>query len=192
MTIVPPDEGLFQEYTNLGEISSFMAGNSRLYDIPASFAILTPTSGADITLPSARVGLGESSGESGRYKLEVMPLPPEVVSTGAVGSFSMTTEIDRTELHHLDEAVFRLRIEGAGNLNYLNMPAPEFIGAELMSTYGQEDFKPSLEGYEGYRETVYTIKAVDTRKLKNCNSSLSLCGETFRCDKTFQRKNFQL
>ncbi|MBI9101150.1 MAG: BatD family protein [Spirochaetales bacterium] len=166
VNIAPPAGGIFEEYFGVGEISSEILGSTLLYNVPASFAILTPTRAAKITIPSARVSHGVRTGETGRLILDVLPLPGEVAETGAIGRFTVTTRMEQSELYRMDEAVFRVRLEGVGNLNYLQMPVPEFTGADLLSSYESEDYKPDLHGYKGYREAVYTIKIGDTDRLK--------------------------
>ncbi len=59
-------------------------------------------------------------------KIEVLPLPEEGKPesfTGAVGSFSITSGVDKTELTTDDVANLRLQINGSGNIKLIEAPA---------------------------------------------------------------------
>src|SRR5690606_23743844 len=93
--------------------------------------------------------------------ITVRPLPtdgkPEDFA-GAVGNFSFTTAVDRTELKANDAVNYTLKISGSGNLQLINAPhvrIPETI--EQYDPKVNDKFSESASGVSGSREFTYLM-----------------------------------
>ena len=166
VSVSPPSTGIWEPSPGLGKILSFQAAGTVLYRIPAASFLYTPTQGARIAIPAATVSQGEVTGRAERLDLEILPLPPEVEATGAVGDFRITG-IPSTEAPvRGGRMLYTLRVEGTGNLNYLRIPQGEFRGATVLSRHEEQEYVPTLEGYRGYRQVVYTLQLGETDSLQ--------------------------
>ena len=77
---------------------------------------------------------------------------------GAVGKFSFTTEVDRTELKANDAINYTLKVSGTGNLQLLDAPAvhiPETI--EQYDPKVNDQLTESASGVSGSREFTYLM-----------------------------------
>src|SRR5690606_1237528 len=77
---------------------------------------------------------------------------------GAVGKFSFTTEVDRTELKANDAVNYTLKVSGSGNLQLLDAPAvhiPETI--EQYDPKVNDQLTESASGVSGSREFTYLM-----------------------------------
>jgi hypothetical protein len=89
--------------------------------------------------------------------VEVVPLPDEVEENGIVGDFDVSANIDREQIRVGENVRLRVMIRGTGNLNYLRLPPPELEGWTVVSEEENEAYEAGIDGYEGYREKVYTL-----------------------------------
>jgi hypothetical protein len=92
-----------------------MGAQDREFRAPlAQIAVQPPTGGR----PEARLLIGEST------TLPVRPLPPiEAEFSGLVGEFTVHSELDRTALKAGESVLWRVRIEGNGTLESVDLPA---------------------------------------------------------------------
>ncbi len=155
VSVDQPAGAMFERVSGIGAIESRTIGDITLYDIPASSFILTPSGPGEVILPEARVEAGEVSGQSSVKRIEVLPLPEEVQSTGAVGTFTYSTEPVGANAVEGSELSLTLRVSGQGNLNFLEIPAPSVQGLTLVSRNDEGDFSASEDGYRGQRKVTY-------------------------------------
>ncbi len=93
--------------------------------------------------------------------ITVRPLPTEGKPEdfdGAVGNFSFTTAVDRTELKANDAVNYTLKISGSGNLQLINAPhvhIPETI--EQYDPKVNDNLSESASGVSGSREFIYLM-----------------------------------
>ncbi|MFO7850304.1 MAG: hypothetical protein R6V67_10120 [Spirochaetia bacterium] len=157
ISLDPPDEGFIETIDGVGTIVRYSLGGESLYRVPATEYIYTPSSPGTFTVPSVIV---ESDGlrvESDSPDLEVVPLPEEVEENGFVGTFELSTEVDKESITAGESVRYSITVDGTGNLNYLSLPEPEFEGWTVINEAEEEDFEAGAEGYEGYRKKIYTL-----------------------------------
>lgn len=75
--------------------------------------------------------------KSNTIKVQVDPLPPNAPSSfsGAVGNFTMSTEIDKKDVSTNETLKLRINISGTGNIKLLNIP-------QLQLPAGLEKYEP--------------------------------------------------
>lgn len=170
-----PSGAMFERIRGIGTIESRTVGDITLYDIPVAGFMLTPSGSGSVVLPEAVVGTEEVTGRADSLRLEVLSLPEDVKSTGAVGSFTYSAALQEGETLEGRELELNLRLAGTGNLNYLEIPDPAVEGLTLVSKNDLGNFQPGAAGYSGSREITYlylpegpgqaVIKTADIRVL---------------------------
>jgi len=155
VTVDQPAGAMFESIAGIGSIESRTRGNITLYDIPVSGYMLTPSRPGTLVLPRAVVEAGEVSGTSSSAPMDILPLPEEVSSTGAVGSFTYSSQLNEESTVEGRELELKITISGTGNLNFLEVPDPSVEGLTLLSKNDEGAFTPEENGYTGYREIKY-------------------------------------
>jgi len=101
--------------------------------------------------------------ESGSASIKVLPLPDGAPKgfNGAVGNFKVSASIEGSDLKEGDVFIYKLRMEGKGNLHLLS--TPEINLPEAFEQYGDprknEKVSIGAQGGEGFIEFEYTIQA---------------------------------
>ena len=98
---------------------------------------------------------------SNNIVIDVLELPregkPEEFS-GAVGNFSLKTELDKDSINVNDSFVFSVEVNGSGNLNLLSSPLVEFDDAlEVFDPKNSDNIKMNSRGVKGYKKEEYII-----------------------------------
>ena len=98
---------------------------------------------------------------SNNIVIDVLELPrvgkPESFS-GAVGNFSLKTELDKDSIDVNDSFVFSVEVNGSGNLNLLSSPVVEFDDAlEVFDPKNSDNIKMNSRGVRGYKKEEYII-----------------------------------
>ena len=98
---------------------------------------------------------------SNNIVIDVLELPragkPEEFS-GAVGNFSLKTELDKDSIDVNDSFVFSVEVNGSGNLNLLSSPVVEFDDAlEVFDPKNSDNIKMNSRGVRGYKKEEYII-----------------------------------
>lgn len=93
--------------------------------------------------------------------IKVKPLPlkgkPQNFS-GAVGSFKMNAELSSTEVDTDGSIRLRIRIEGSGNIKFVDLPKVEFPSAfEVFDPEIKESSRVGSFGMRGYKEIEYLL-----------------------------------
>jgi hypothetical protein len=156
-SVTKPRRALFDEAPSLGEIAATTIGNDVLYHVPVTSFIFTPSQSGRIQIASARVNASAQSANASAVYVNVSPLPSEVSATGAIGDFIFSAGIDKKVITKGEETILFIRVEGIGNLNYLQLPAPDFGDVVLLEKTELAEYSAEREGYSGWREDTYRL-----------------------------------
>lgn len=152
---VSPAGALMERAEGLGEISTREVNGQEVYNIPGASWMVTPTRAGQLRIPSLSVVSQGLRRATGSYRVEVLPLPEEVSASGAVGDFSLAHEISADTLSLDEEVSLTIKVEGWGNLSYLEMPEPRAESFELLGREEESRFSPGMRGFEGERLRIY-------------------------------------
>jgi BatD DUF11 like domain len=136
---------------------------------PVHRRLLFPTKAGTLTIPAMtlRIALARQSvfdqglvaeRSTQPIKLTVDPLPDEPGFTGAVGSFKIEATADPTSLLLGDAATVRFRVEGVGNLKWVDK-GPEFSlpGAKVFPPQVKSNVAVRPEGLAGSKTWEYVV-----------------------------------
>jgi hypothetical protein len=136
---------------------------------PLFTKLLFPTRAGRVTIPAATLRLAlspqaffDTGGTVVRstqpVTVEVKPLPDEPGFTGAVGRFKTSASIDRTDLAFGEAATLRFRVEGNGNLKWVER-APELTvpGAKVYPPQVRSDLRTGPAGVTGSRTWEFVV-----------------------------------
>ena len=136
---------------------------------PVFSKLLFPTKAGRLTIPASsfRIGVAaQSFFDSGGVVMratepvtvEVKPIPEEPGFSGAVGRFKTRASLDRTDLAFGDAATLRFRVEGSGNLKWVDRP-PELLvgGAKVYPPQVKSDLKTATTGISGSRTWEFVV-----------------------------------
>lgn len=136
---------------------------------PVHRRLLFPTKAGTLTIPAMtlRIALARQSifdqglvaeRSTRPLKLTVDPLPDEPGFSGAVGSFKVEASADPTSLLLGDAATVRFRIEGVGNLKWVEK-GPEWTlpGAKVFPPQVKSDVTVRPEGLAGSKTWEYVV-----------------------------------
>ncbi|MDA3939544.1 MAG: hypothetical protein PF693_09570 [Spirochaetia bacterium] len=157
IVITNPDMGFLESVNNLGQVGVSTIGSTSLYTIPVRGFIFTPTSSGTLKLPSSTVTARGISSESKATSIEILEIPSEISSTGAIGKFNISSRLVDNKLVENENLILHVKAEGQGNLNYFQFEPPYGQGLTLVNTAEISEYHSSFEGYTGYRETIYTF-----------------------------------
>jgi hypothetical protein len=131
--------------------------------------LLFPTKAGTLTIPASsfRIGVpargffddGQVVERTTRpITVTVEPLPDRPGFSGAVGSFEAQATLDRDTLPLGDAALLRLRVEGTGNLKWIDRPpAVEVAGAKVYPPQVKSDLKATPQGIRGSRTWEFVV-----------------------------------
>lgn len=129
----------------------FPTKSGKLVLPPAKFRISVPPqgffdSGATVVRATKEVAL------------EVEPLPERPGYSGAVGRFTARATLDRTELPLGEAATLRFRVEGTGNLKWIDK-GPDLVvsGARVFPPQVRSEFKAGENGISGARTWEFVV-----------------------------------
>lgn len=136
---------------------------------PVHRRLLFPTKAGTLTIPAMtlRIALARQSvfdqglvaeRSTRPIKLTVDPLPDEPGFSGAVGSFKVEATADPTSLLLGDAATVRFRVEGVGNLKWVDK-GPEWTlpGAKVFPPQVKSDVAVRPEGLAGSKTWEYVV-----------------------------------
>jgi hypothetical protein len=136
--------------------------------------LLYPTQPGTLTIAPARFRLGVPvqigfwadpgsaaqmlSRTTNPIEVTVKPVPGDPGFSGAVGSFRVSSTIDRSDLAIGDAATLRFRVEGRGNLKWVDKAPPLSVpGAKVYPPQSKSDLKATEAGITGSRTWEYVI-----------------------------------
>ncbi|HEX5044753.1 MAG TPA: BatD family protein [Candidatus Polarisedimenticolaceae bacterium] len=136
---------------------------------PLYVKLLFPTRAGKLTIPASsfRLELAPSSffdpgaaltRATEPVTLEVKPLPEEPGFSGAVGKFQASASLDRTDLAFGDAATLRFRVEGSGNLKWVDRgPELSIPGAKVYPPQLKSDLRTGPGGMSGSRTWEFVV-----------------------------------
>lgn len=157
VTVSPPDKGFMEPLKNAGFVSEFNIGDRSLYTVPVRGFIFTPTSAGKIKIPSASIAARDIRSVSDSLYLTVLEIPEYIKKTGAIGNYKISYWLENEEVSKNEKIILHVKVDGMGNLNYFQLSPPFGDGLTLVNTEEISDYKPSIKGYTGYREAVYSF-----------------------------------
>lgn len=160
INVKPPSEGIFERVDTLGDISKKILGDRELYSVPVASFMYTPVTTGRVQLPEAFIDNEFITVKAEGKSIQVLPLPEEISSSGAIGDFILEAFVEESDLKIGDEAVLHVRLQGEGNLNYCKLPEPSFTGGALTNQENRRDYQPDRSGYRGYQENIYTYSVI--------------------------------
>lgn len=95
---------------------------------------------------------------TGAVKLTVKPLPEGAPATfnGAVGEFTISSEVPQEELEANSSASYVVKISGSGNINFLQEPTLSLPSSfELYDVRKSEKINTTSSGISGYKQFEY-------------------------------------
>jgi hypothetical protein len=131
--------------------------------------LLFPTKAGTLTLPAAtlRIGLpAQGFFDEARVverattpvSIEVRALPEAPGFSGAVGRFRTSATLDRDTVPLGDAALLRFKVEGTGNLKWIDRPpAVKVDGARVYPPQVKNDLKVTPAGIEGSRTWEFVV-----------------------------------
>lgn len=157
ISMTPPAKGVFERVDSVGDIRVTKIGDDEVYIAPIDSWMYTPIAPGVVKIPKASVNFDKVKRTTEAFTINVVEVPLPVSASGAIGEFTIRTEMENPLEQNGSTSTFRIRVEGEGNLNYLKMPQPEFSGLTIVEKEELYNITPSLSGYSGYREDVYRV-----------------------------------
>ncbi len=165
---------LFKDLNNLQVRNERVEGIS-FQTIKISEDLVIPQEAGEITCTPFSIQLGYQGNffftdytniVSGNARIRVLPLPTGAPKgfNGAVGKFDVTTSVASEALKEGDVFVYKIKIQGKGNLHLLS--EPELNLPQAFELYGDpgktEKVTIGAGGGEGFIEYEYTIQALES------------------------------
>lgn len=157
VTVDPPDKGFMESVNNLGQVDVTEKGGIPLYTIPVRGFIFTPSSSGKMKMPTGTVTERGISSTSKSIFLDILKIPQEISTTGAIGEFKISSWLVNNNLIENENIELHVKVTGTGNINYFQLQPPIGEGLILVNTSEISDYLASDDGYMGNRETVYTF-----------------------------------
>lgn len=154
-----PDDAFLEKVRGIGDIGYDAVGADTLFHVPMETWMLTPSQSGIVELGAATVQILGLTRKTAPLKLEIRPLPEELASTAAVGDFRYTLAFPEREILSGNQAVLTVRVDGTGNLNYLNLPEPVFPEGLNVLRKEISDYRAASGGYKGYRELEFRFSS---------------------------------
>lgn len=153
-------DGILEEVTGLGELTSYEFMNETFNRIPLATFLYTPLESGNLRIPSAQVSFSGYRRSVSSQTIQVQPLRDSPsMENGAVGRFELSVSSLPEELEEGDELVFELIISGEGSLGVLQMPEIEVRNGTVEGRDQLADYEATENGYSGSRRQIYRIRA---------------------------------
>jgi hypothetical protein len=136
---------------------------------PVLRKLLFPTKAGSLTIPAAtfriglaRTGFFDAGGTLDRatrpVTITVEPLPDVAGFGGAVGKFKASASLDRDQVPLGEAATLRFKVEGTGNLKWLDRPpAVGISGAKVFPPQAKSEMRTTAEGITGSRTWEFVV-----------------------------------
>lgn len=159
--------GIFEKLDNPGEIRSENIGSDVIYHIPVAGWLFTPSYPGNVYLQNGKIVIdGLERWTQVRPLIKVKAVPQEIKSTGAIGDFRIESWMDSQRIHSGETVSLHLKISGAGNFEYLQMPEPEYDNLTFIARDVNKDIEPTSDGFKGAVEYVYHFTTDETGSFK--------------------------
>lgn len=153
-----PERAIFEEVQGLGMIGQRVVDGVTLFRIPVAVFMLTPSGPGAVQLEPARVDWEGQSATAPRTLVTALAPPQAIETSGAVGSFTLSAVLDADTLAATETTALTLRLEGEGNLHFLELPALRLNGFRVEGEEELQRLSPVDRGYSGYREIRYELR----------------------------------
>lgn len=160
ITIDSPSRGELELVDLPGEVDIMTFDEISLFSYPLESWYFTTNETGPVTIGGGSVLIKGVTRTIPPYPVDVLPLPDEVETSGAVGRFSVRTYLSKDEVSRGEILTCRVTLEGVGNLPYLSLPGLVLEGFEIISSKENSQIVPGGEGFSGFREREYLIQAV--------------------------------
>jgi len=135
---------------------------------PVLERLLFPTRTGLLEIPEARLRLVPVGGAFGVaapiergtkvLKVNVSPLPNGTPEGSAVGTYEISSSVDRSAIAVGDAVTFRFKVKGRGNLKWVDAaPSLEIPGARVFPPRVTSDLKTTRQGIEGSKTWEFVI-----------------------------------
>lgn len=160
-------ENLDKPEADPGEAVTYQGEAMRRF--PVSRRLLFPTKAGRLTLPPVsfkirlpRRGFFDSGGELERatkaVTITALPLPEGPGFSGAVGRFEVGASLDRTEVALGEAANLRVKVEGKGNLKWVEKgPQPSLRAAKVYPPQVKSEIQALPSGMSGAKTWEFVV-----------------------------------
>ena len=160
--ITSPIGAEFEEVTGLGVVDNEIVSGKTLFRFPLAVFLLTPSAAGTVTIPRAIIRDPDYTRIAPSEPIISLSLLENASNINAIGSFTVSAELDRSTIAVSDTAILTLRISGIGNLRFLTMPTISSDKA-IISIYDEESsIIPDHLGYRGTRTQTIQITPIET------------------------------
>jgi hypothetical protein len=159
---------LLEEVRGLGAVETRVVEGTTLYRYPAATYFFTPTLEGQVVIPSGTVEAEGFRRTASPVEVSVEALPEAVAATGAIGRFRVSASLEPMELPVGQTATLTVRVEGTGNLLFLQFPEVSGEGLVISETGTSTEVSPTESGYRGTRTARYRVtpRESGTRELR--------------------------
>jgi len=158
ITVQAPPQAIFEEVQGLGSIGQSVVDGVTLYEIPVAVFMVTPSAAGSMRMDSARVEWEGLAATAPAVSMTVVDAPTTIAASGAVGKFSLSASVDSSTMSATETVLLTLRLDGAGNLHFLQLPEIAIDGFLIESEERDERLIPIDSGYSGYLEDRFTLR----------------------------------
>ncbi len=158
----PPDWGDFKSVEGAGRIDTVEYVTGTVFTVPVLTYLLTASSAGNFTIPSAVVQFEDGRVTAGSFPVSVQPAPQGIAGSGAVGEFRYTVEVEPLEVFQGENVSIRIRIEGEGNLPYIQLPEPRVENLVITGFEDQDRISAAESGFSGVRTRNFRLTTRDT------------------------------
>ncbi|MCK4516694.1 MAG: BatD family protein, partial [Spirochaetaceae bacterium] len=160
ISVQAPTQAIFEEVQGLGSIGQSVVDGVTLYEIPVAVFMVTPSAAGSIRMESARVEWEGLTATAPSVSLIVVDAPPAIAASGAVGKFSLSASVDSSTISATEIVLLTVRLDGVGNLHFLQLPEITVDGFRIESEERDERLTPIDIGYSGYIEDRFTLRPI--------------------------------
>ncbi len=154
-----PVDSWFEEFVSGETLKHDNLDGKERFMVPLKSFLVTFGKTGRFRIPPARVIL------PGRIRLytplkviTVRSLPSKVKPTYAVGSFDYSYKLSDKSVELGKSLRISITVAGVGNFNYFKFPVPTIRGVKGIVVENDEEVKPTINGYAGFRRVVYLFK----------------------------------
>ena len=154
-----PLNGLFEKTEIFSDTRAKKVGNNHLYDVPLVSYIFTPTTMGSGIIPAAGIKNNNKTYWSNDIEILVKDIPDKIKGSGAIGNFSVSSQIDKKEIFIGEEITASFTVRGEGNFNFLQIPPPIVTNLLFSNSIVVKDYFYEGDGYSGSKTVYFTYKA---------------------------------
>ncbi len=136
--------------------------------LPVLRRLLFPTKAGSLTLPAVSFKIrlprrsffdagGEIEKTTKPVSITALPLPEAAGFNGAVGRFEAQASLDRSEVALGEAATLRVKIEGKGNLKWVEGPEPSLGGAKVYPPQVKSEIEATPLGMRGSKTWEFVV-----------------------------------